>query len=114
MTLWKPKFMTVFVAVIIGVVITFLLLIFRMFSLGFIGIGILCLLFPLLGRLSSEEWVIFVLKRNGGSCEYNNSNLAFSKKTISRFEKRGIVIIADNIVTLVDPNYPCIFDEPNE
>lgn len=113
MTLGKPKFMAVFMLVITGVVITFLLLIFRMFALGFVGVGILCILFPLLTRLSSEEWALFVLKRHGGYSKYN-SQLGCSLKAVSRLEKRGIVTIEDGIVRLVDANYPCIFDEPDE
>jgi hypothetical protein len=102
------------VAIIIGVVITVLLFIFRLFVLGGMGLGILCILILLLGRLTSEEGVLFVLKRHGGSCEYINGKISFSKKAIARLKKRGIVTIEDGIVRLVNPDYPCIFDEPDD
>jgi hypothetical protein len=98
------------IAIIAGIIIVVLLFVLRMFMMGFAGLGMLGILFLLLGRLSSEEGVLLVLKRSGGSCKYNDRRISFNKRALVRLEKRGIVKIEDGIITLIVPDYPCIFD----
>ena len=115
MRIWKTKFEMLTMAIIAGVIITLLLFIFRAFSLCLIGAaGTLGILIPLWVPSMSEEWVIFFLKHNGGHSECNNIKVASSKRAILRLKKRGIVQIAEGIVTLVDPDYPCAFDNHNK
>lgn len=99
------------ILIIVGIFMMIGLFFSKMFVLGFVGLGILCVLSVFLGHLTSEEGVIFVLKRHGGSCEYQNGKISFSKKAIARLEKRGIVKNEAGIVRLVIPDYPCIFDD---
>ncbi len=90
--------------------ITVILFILRFFLLGSIGIGIFCILCPYWARFLGEELMISYLKRHGGYGDRETLIQEYSEKTLSRLERKEIVTVHQNVVTLVDPDRVCTFD----
>lgn len=99
---------------LVTIIMTVLLFIFRYFLVGILSSILVIILCPIWFRSLSEELVVAFLKRSQGQCTYEELTEEYSEKmasAISRLKKKSIVEIKDNEISLIDENYVCTFDK---
>ena len=114
MGLWKTKLKRFSGALLVITIATVLLLMYKYFLMSAISLIVFVILWPIWFRSLSEELVVSFLKRHDGHCNYDELVEEYSEKilpSISRLEKRAVVEVKDNVVTVIDENYVCAFDK---
>ncbi len=90
---------------------TIVMLILRLFLLAFLSSSVVAFLAIFWRRGLYEESIIHFLKQHDGVGEYEMLVRDNSEGAIHHLERQGIIRVDDQMVTLVNRNYICIFDK---